>query len=101
MDNSIDLQDISLYGKHWEHGCRQWPEILIDLKKTLKSYFKTLFVANEIKRYVVTQNPPDSPLSSNLRQMPKIIAMNMKLVYDIISGTLKEYAESLPEGKGV
>jgi hypothetical protein len=100
MDNSIDLQDLSLYGKHWELGCRQWPGIFTDLKKTLKSYFKTLFVANETKRYVVTQNPQDSPLSSNLRQMPRIVAMNMKLVYDIISGTLKEYAESLPDGKG-
>lgn len=100
IDNSIDLQDLSLYSEHWKPESRQWSEISTDLKKTLKSYFKTFIVANEIKRYMVTKNPPPSPLSFNLRQMPRIIAMNMKLVYDIISGTLKEYAESLPEGRG-
>jgi hypothetical protein len=98
IDNSVDLQDLSLYSDHWRN--REWPKIMTDMKKTLKSYFKTLFVANEIKRYVVTKNPQDSPLSSNLRQMPRVIAMNMKFVYDIISDTLREYAKSQPEGKG-
>ena len=98
IDNNIDLQDLSKYSDHWRE--RVWPEIFTDMKKTLKSYFKTFIVSYETKRYVVTQNPPDSPLSSNMRQMPRVIAMNMKFVYDIISDTLKEYAGTLPEGKG-
>ena len=98
IDNGIDLQDLSLYSEHWKN--RDWQEIFTDMKKTLKSYFKTLVVANEIKRYVAEKNPSDSPLSSNLRQMPRVIAMNMKIVYDIISDTLKEYAKTPPGGEG-
>lgn len=98
MDNSIDLQDLSLYSDYWKS--RQWPEIFHDMKKTLKSFFKTLYVANETKRYIVEKNPPNTQLSSNLRQMPRVIAMNMKLVYEIISDALKEYALAQPGQKG-
>jgi hypothetical protein len=100
MDNTIDLQDLSRFAYYWQDSGLEWPGVMTDLKKTLKSYFKTLFVANEIKRYIVQHNPPDSPISRNLRTMPRVIDANMKFVYDIISATVKRYAKSLPDAKG-